>query len=60
LDPTPAEPGEQYEESDALAAPLGAASNNVPFVAQPDSGFESQAQAQYNEELPAYNSNFRQ
>ena len=33
LDPTPAEPGEQYEESNALGAPFGSASNSVPFVA---------------------------
>lgn len=33
LDPTPAEPGEQYEESNALGSPFGAASNSVPFVA---------------------------
>jgi hypothetical protein len=54
LDPTPAEPGEQYEESGALGAPLGAASNNVAFVAQPESGFGSQSQFQ-DEALPTYN-----
>jgi len=36
LDPTPAEPGEQYEENNALGSPLGAASNSVPsFQPQP-------------------------
>ena len=53
LDPTPAEPGEQYEESDALGAPLGAASNNVLSVAQnPFAQQSSQAQG-----VPTYNGN---
>ena len=54
LDPTPAEPGEQYEEANALGAPIGAASNNVAFVAQPEGGFGSQSQFQ-DEALPTYN-----
>merc|ERR1711997_821746 len=33
LDPTPAAPGETYDEADALGAPLGAASANNPVYA---------------------------
>jgi hypothetical protein len=56
LDPTPAEPGEQYEESSALGAPLGAASNDVPaFAPNPFAQQGSQAQPQ----VPSYNGNFR-
>ena len=33
LDSSPAQPGDQYEESNAIGAPIGAASNSVPFVA---------------------------
>jgi len=51
LDPTPAEPGEQYEESDALAAPLGAESNDFPVTAEPPSQFEGA--------LPTYNNGYR-
>lgn len=45
LDPTPAAPGETYDEADALGAPLGAASTNEPI-------FASAPQAQYEEEAP--------
>ena len=56
LDPTPAEPGEQYEESNALAEPLGAASTNIEYVAPAPAN-----QPQYQEApLPTYNGNFRQ
>merc|ERR1712012_107751 len=51
LDPTPAAPGETYDEADALAAPLGAASTNEPI-------FASAPAAQYDEPeeapLPTY------
>jgi len=45
LDPTPAAPGETYDEADALGAPLGAASTNEPI-------FASAPQAEYEEEAP--------
>jgi len=48
LDPTPAEPGEKYEESDALAAPLGAASTIVQVVANPPVQFEGSLQTYSN------------
>jgi hypothetical protein len=62
LDPTPAEPGDKYPESDALAAPLGAASNIVSQIVQnPFSQSNSQAQPQYQGEqgVPSYQGNFR-
>ena len=60
LDPTPAEPGEQYEESNALGDPLGAASTNIQYLAPAPIG-QQNAQPQYQDEaLPTYNGNFRQ
>ena len=41
LDPTPAEPGEQYEEANALGEPLGAASDAIPVYAAPLSNYGS-------------------
>jgi hypothetical protein len=60
LDPTPAEPGDKYEESDALADPLGAASVNVPTYLAPAPIGQQNFLPQYQEEsLPTYNANFR-
>jgi len=56
LDPTPAEPGEQYEESDALGAPLGAASENIPIISLPP---QIQSQQQFSNIPPSYTNGFR-
>jgi len=48
LDPTPAEPGESYDEADALGAPLGSASTNNP----------SFASAPASQALPSYGAGF--
>merc|ERR1711881_14327 len=39
LDPTPAAPGESYDEADALGEPLGSGSENDPVIALP--GYEA-------------------
>jgi hypothetical protein len=58
LDPTPAEPGEQYDESNAQGEPLGAASTQLPHLSEPDIPQQSlETQLEEEELLPSYGRN---